>query len=84
MRTTKESANNIPLTILYKKTSLNKEIPKYQLVLYDFNNEIIEMERLHRYLAHLWNTNEESNEFNKQDYLLYSIPTEKYLIQCKQ
>ena len=53
MRTTKESANNIPLTILYKKTSLNKEIPKYQLVLYDFNNEIIEMERLHRYLAHL-------------------------------
>ena len=57
---------------------------KYQLALYDFNNEIIETERLHRFLADLGYTNVEINKFNLQDNLLYSIPTKKNLIQCKQ
>ena len=33
-----------------KKESLNDEISKYQLVLYDFNNEIFETERIQKYL----------------------------------
>ena len=43
-----------------KITSLNNKIPKYQLILYDFNNEIIATERLHRYWADFWYTNEET------------------------
>ena len=67
-----------------KKESLNDEISKYQLVLYDFNNEIFETERIHKYLADLGYENEKINKFNLQNYASYSIPTHKDLIQCKQ
>ena len=59
-------------------------MPKYQLVLYDFNNVIIGTERLDTILAHLGYTNEEIIKFNLQDNSLYSIPTQEDLIQCKQ
>ena len=66
-----ESANNIPYKIFVISIKHHNEIPKYQLVLYDFNNEIIETERLHTILADLGYTNEEINKFNLQDYLLH-------------
>ena len=62
---------------------MNKEISKYQLVLYDFNNKILETKRIQKYLADLGYANEEINKFNLKDYVSYSIPTEKDLIQCK-
>ena len=69
-------------SLLYKKS--NNKISKYQLVLYDFNHVIIETKRIHKYLKGLGYRNEEIEKFNLQDYLLFSIPTEEDLMQCKQ
>ena len=70
-------------SLLYQKTTLNKETSFYQQVLFYFNNEIVKIERLHRFLADLGYTNEEINKFNLQDNSLYSIPTEEGLIPCQ-
>ena len=57
---------------------------KNQLALYDFNNQIFNMERIHKYLKDLTYKKDEIDKFTLQDYSLYSIPSEKDLIQCKQ
>ena len=69
--------------MLYQKPPFNDEISKYQLVLYDFDNEVFDMERIHNYLKELTYTKEEIKKFNLQECSLYSIPTEEDLIQCK-
>ena len=71
-------------SLLYQKTTLNKETSFYQQVLFYFNNEIVKIERLHRFLADLGYTNEEINKLNLQDNSLYSVHPEEDLIQCKQ
>ena len=49
--------------MLYQKNPFNNKISKYQLVLYDFNNEILDMERIHNYLKELTYTNKEIKKF---------------------
>ena len=76
-RMTKKSASNIFYTffVILKNILFTNKIS---------SKVIIEIERIHTILAQLSYTNEEINRFFLQDHLLYSIPTEKDLIQCKQ